>query len=173
MNQFVSKAEKRIVDEKAVQPFELEHIHALREFAPECMVLLKKNGDFPLQEACRIALYGSGTRKTVKGGTGSGDVNVRRFTSVEEGLENAGFTVTTKSWLDAYDEAQRKAKELLYTEIMAQAKAEGKPAFLVGLGKMPGEPEVHFPLTGSFLVFSPLLTAVIISPELAPDLENA
>ncbi len=148
MNHFVSKAEKRIIAQNVVQPFELEHIHALREFAPECMVLLMKNGDFPLREACRIALYGSGARKTVKGGTGSGDVNVRRFTSVEEGLENAGFTVTTKSWLDAYDEARRKAKELLYTEIMAQAKAEGKPAFLVGLGKMPREPEVDFPLTG-------------------------
>ena len=84
------------IDSPEVQDFEKEHLSTLRSLAPECMVLLKKNGDFPLSEPCKIALYGAGARETIKGGTGSGDVNVRHYVSVEEGLENAGFTVTTK-----------------------------------------------------------------------------
>ena len=82
-----------------IQDFEKDHIARLRRLAPDCMVLLKKNGDFPLSAPCPVALYGSGARETIKGGTGSGDVNVRHFATVEEGLENAGFTVTTKGWL--------------------------------------------------------------------------
>ena len=65
--------------------YEKEHLEKMRAFAPECMVLLKKNGDFPLDGPCRIAVYGSGARNTVKGGTGSGDVNVRFSVSVEQG----------------------------------------------------------------------------------------
>ena len=75
---------------------EREHRDLLRRLAPECMVLLKSDGTFPLEAPCKVALYGSGARETIKGGTGSGDVNVRHYTTVEEGLENAGFTVTTK-----------------------------------------------------------------------------
>jgi len=72
-----------------MQQFEIDHIATMRRLAPECMVLLKKNGDFPLQACCDVALYGSGARQTIKGGSGSGDVNVRHYTTVEEGLENA------------------------------------------------------------------------------------
>ena len=80
--------------------YEREHRDLLRRLAPECMVLLKSDGTFPLEAPCKVALYGSGARETIKGGTGSGDVNVRHYTTVEEGLENAGFTVTTKPWLE-------------------------------------------------------------------------
>ena len=85
------------IDSPDVQEFEKEHLATLRSLAPECMVLLKKNGDFPLSSPGEIALYGAGARETIKGGTGSGDVNVRHTVNVEEGLENAGFTVTTKA----------------------------------------------------------------------------
>lgn len=132
-----------------IQRFEHEHTETLRRLAPECMVLLKKNGDFPLNNPCTIALYGSGARRTVKGGTGSGDVNVRHFSSVEEGLENAGFTVTTKAWLDAYDKVKSGMKDVFYAEIIEQAKREGKVPFLVGLGKNPPEPRYDFPVEGS------------------------
>jgi len=36
-------------------------------------------------------------------------VNVRHFPGVEEGPENAEFTITTKEWLDRYDEEYDKA----------------------------------------------------------------
>lgn len=58
-----------------MQPFEQEGMDAVRRAAPECMVLLRNDRCvLPLQSPKRIALYGSGARR---GGTGSGDVNVR------------------------------------------------------------------------------------------------
>ena len=129
-----------------IQEFEIRHLARLRALAPECMVLLKKNGDFPLCAPGKIALYGSGARQTVKGGTGSGDINVRHFVTVEEGLEKAGFTIVTKPWLDAYDALRSASREHFYDDIIAQAKAEGKPAFIVGLGKTPPEPRYAFSL---------------------------
>ena len=89
----------RITD-AGVQEFETRHIGVVRKAAPECAVLLRNEGILPLAAAGQIALYGSGARRTIKGGTGSGDVNVRHFVTVEEGLTNAGFTVTSGAWLD-------------------------------------------------------------------------
>ena len=61
--------------------YETEHADIVRRLAPECTVLLKKDGMFPLSSAGKIALYGSGARRTIKGGTGSGEVNSRYFIS--------------------------------------------------------------------------------------------
>ena len=88
----------------AVTKRELDHMELSRRAASECVVLLENDGALPLHSVGRIALYGSGARLTVKGGTGSGDVNSRSSVSVEQGLENAGFTVTTKAWLRRHDE---------------------------------------------------------------------
>lgn len=82
----------------------------LRGLASQGMVLLENDGTLPIREkGKKIALYGIGARHTVKGGTGSGDVNSRNIINVEEGLERAGYLITTKSWLDAYDERTQKA----------------------------------------------------------------
>ena len=70
-----------------LQEYEREHAQTLRRLGAECAVLLKRNGDFPLKEAGEIALFGSGARLTVKGGTGSGEVNSHYFVTVEDGLE--------------------------------------------------------------------------------------
>ena len=131
-----------------VQPFEKVHLTRLRALAPECMVLLKKNTDFPLSSPCKLALYGSGARETVKGGTGSGDVNVRRFVTVEEGLENAGFTITTKTWLEGYRAAKDAEASHFLDDIRAEAKAQGRPPILVGMGKTPPQPRYALPLEG-------------------------
>ena len=80
--------------------YEREHIEKLRGALAECTVLLKSDGSFPLQEAGELALYGSGARRTLKGGTGSGEVNSRYFVTAEEGLEAAGFRITSKSWMN-------------------------------------------------------------------------
>ena len=132
-----------------IQDFEREHLAELRTLAPECMVLLKKNGDFPLSSPCTIALYGSGARETVKGGTGSGDVNVRHYVSIEEGLENAGFTVTTKAWMDGYKAARDAGIKAFYDGIAEEAKALGRSVFLVGMGRTPPEPHYELPLDGN------------------------
>lgn len=87
-----------------VSTMEKEHMEVVRKLAAECMVLLENDGTLPFND-CKgnIALYGNGARRTVKGGTGSGDVNSRTVINIEQGLEKAGFTVTTKDWLDSYD----------------------------------------------------------------------
>lgn len=126
--------------------YEKEHIELIRKSAPECMVLLKNDGSFPIQEAGNVALYGSGARRTIKGGTGSGDVNVRHFTTIEEGLENAGFTVTTKEWLDSYEVIYRDSRKQFVQNIKAEAKAKGIPAVLLGMGAVMPEPEYELPL---------------------------
>ena len=136
------------IETNEIQSFETEHLAALRALAPECMVLLKKNGDFPLCAPDKIALYGSGARETIKGGTGSGDVNVRRYVTVEEGLEKAGFTITTKAWMDGYKAAKDNAAKAFLDEIKQEAEALGKPAILVGMGRTPKEPRYELPLDG-------------------------
>lgn len=129
-------------------PYEEKHIGIMREIAPECMVLLKSNGDFPLIKPSKIALYGNGTRKTLKGGTGSGDVNSRHFVTVEQGLENAGFEVTTKPWLNAYDETYQNAYNAFVSSIKEKAEAMGIPALFIGMGAVMPEPEYELPLDG-------------------------
>ena len=136
------------IDSPEVQEFEKEHLATLRGLAPECMVLLKKNGDFPLSVPCEIALYGAGARETIKGGTGSGDVNVRHYVTVEEGLENAGFTVTTKAWMEGYQAAREAVIQGFYEGIAREAKELGKSVFLVGMGRTPAEPQYALPLDG-------------------------
>ena len=60
--------------------------------AAEGMVLLKNEGHFlPLEPGTKVALYGAGASMTVKGGTGSGDVNERESVSIYQGMKDAGL----------------------------------------------------------------------------------
>jgi len=79
--------------------------------ATEGMVLLENNGTLPIAKTGNVAVFGVGAYKTVKGGTGSGDVNNRYTVSARQGLENAGYTVTTN---DTYYNAMSKAYEDKY-----------------------------------------------------------
>lgn len=137
----------RITDSN-VQDFEKKHIAAVRDMAAECAVLLKSNGDFPLASAGKIALFGNGARNTIKGGTGSGDVNVRHFVSVEEGLENAGFEITSKAWLDTYTSMLAEEKAKFLQGLKAEAKAAGVNAIWYCMGKVMPEPAYNIPLEG-------------------------
>lgn len=128
--------------------YEKRHVQALRDSLAECTVLLKKDGHFPLKAAGPIAAYGSGVRHTIKGGTGSGEVNSRYFINVEQGLTEAGFTITTGSWLDAYDQELVRAKEQFIADVKAQAKAQKTNVMIYGMGKTMPEPEYQLPLEG-------------------------
>ena len=90
---------------------ETEHMNQIRALAGECMVILENDGTLPLKETGNLALYGNGARRTVKGGTGSGDVNSRSVVSIEDGLAAAGFQLKGQDWLSKYDEIRAKAKE--------------------------------------------------------------
>ena len=82
---------------------EREHRALARQAAAEGVVLLENNGVLPIKPQ-KIALYGSGSRMTVKGGSGSGDVRERYSVTIEEGLKNAGFTYPTALWMDRFKE---------------------------------------------------------------------
>ena len=136
----------RRINTPQVQQFEQDHISAVRALAPECMVLLKKDGRLPLDQPCRIAAYGRGVRHTIKGGTGSGDVNSREFVTVEKGLENAGFTLTSKDWLDSYDHILEEASAQFRKKLLQIAEETGQPIFVVAFGAVMPEPEYELPL---------------------------
>ena len=93
----------------AESPLEKENRKVSLEAAREGIVLLENDGILPLKPG-KIALYGAGAAMTVKGGTGSGEVNDRHSISIQEGLEDAGFTVATGDWLRDYAEEYRKGE---------------------------------------------------------------
>lgn len=131
-----------------MEHYETEHIERVRKITPECVVLLKSDGSFPLDTPGKIAIYGNGARKSVKGGTGSGDVNVRHYVDIEEGLKNAGFTITSKAWLDGYDAIWAKANKEFRAGIKARIASEGLSAIMLGMGAIMQEPEYELPLDG-------------------------
>lgn len=126
--------------------YEMEHNEILRSFGAECTVLLKSDGSFPLDGPCDLALYGSGACRTVKGGTGSGEVNSRTFVTAEEGLEAAGFRITSKAWLDRYGDIWPEKKKRFIRELKRSALKRGTLAILDNMGAVMPEPEYDLPL---------------------------
>ena len=94
----------------AVTPLEESGKKLAYKAAVEGIVLLENDGSLPLK-AGKIALYGAGAKKTIKGGTGSGEVNERHAVSVFEGLEQSGFTVTTMRWIEDYDQTFEEGEQ--------------------------------------------------------------
>ena len=132
-----------------MESYERAHLDMLRAHLSDCAVLLKSDGAFPLSSPCQLAAYGNGVRRTVKGGTGSGEVNSRFFVTVEQGLTEAGFTLTTGAWLDGYDAAYAQAKKTFLKRIRAEARARHENVFNYGMGKTMPEPKHDLPLDGA------------------------
>ena len=95
------------------------------EAAAESIVLLENDGVLPLVP-CPVALYGAGAAYTIKGGSGSGEVNVRHAVSALEGLENAGYTILTKDWINRYDAIWKAGKEAFLRENRKKLKLSVK-----------------------------------------------
>ena len=127
---------------------EREHSDFIRSHGAECTVLLKSDGAFPLDKPCRIALYGSGARRTVKGGTGSGEVNSRYSVTIEEGLTKAGFEITTRDWMDGYERVKADAKAAFLKNLKREAKERRQNVVVVSMGRTPDEPDYELPLSG-------------------------
>lgn len=130
----------------AMADYELRHIEALRKDLAGCTVLLKKDGSFPLEKPCTLAAYGSGVRRTIRGGTGSGEVNSRYTVTIEEGLQQAGFTLTGMEWHTGYEQAREKAHKAFLKQLKKDAKAAKQNFILYGMGKVMPEPEYDLPL---------------------------
>ncbi|KAK8842125.1 hypothetical protein M9Y10_026352 [Tritrichomonas musculus] len=109
-----------------VTELEKKNSETVRRIVGEAAVLLKNDDNIlPLPNAGKVALFGNAARNTIKGGTGSGCVNSRIVVNIEAGLENEGFTITTKKWLDEYDAHLKKSKEEYKVELEKKAKEMG------------------------------------------------
>lgn len=109
------------VTKKDVRDYEIAHSRLSKTAATEGFVLLKNEGNLlPLKMGSSLALYGAGAVVTIKGGTGSGDVNERYVVSIYEGLLNAGFDLTTKEWLESYKTIYQIEREIWRDEIWAK-----------------------------------------------------
>lgn len=127
---------------------EKQHKGLVRRAAAEGFVLLK-NEDclLPLKRGSKLALYGAGAGKTIKGGIGSGDVNERESIDIYRGLAQAGYQITTEEWLSAYDRCQRAAREAWSSTIQRKMEEEKLPFYLayfttpfeIPAGSIPGE----------------------------------
>lgn len=114
----------------AITQREIDHAKIAQWAATQGMVLLENDGSLPLSKTTKnIALYGRGGRRTEKGGTGSGDVNQRKVTNIEEGFTNAGYTITTTQWLDDYDTTVEQARTDWRNRMMRMAEETGQPVF--------------------------------------------
>ena len=104
-----------------IQPWETEHRKLARLAAAEGIVLLKNEEHvLPLKAGSAVAIYGAGAGKTIKGGTGSGDVNERDIFSMCKGMKNAGFQVTTEEWINSYDKIYDQARQDWKNDILSR-----------------------------------------------------
>ena len=81
---------------------EKDNLQVAYRAASESIVMLKNDGALPFAGK-KVALYGPGVSMTIKGGTGSGEVNERHSVTVLEGMEDCGFQVTTKDWISRFE----------------------------------------------------------------------
>jgi hypothetical protein len=95
-----------------ISTLEAANARLAQRAATEGMVLLEnRDHALPMASSGNVALFGVGAYVTVKGGTGSGAVNNRSNVTVRQGLEAAGYTVTTSP---AYWNAMTSAYDTKY-----------------------------------------------------------
>lgn len=139
---------------------ELKNRALARKAAAEGFVLLENDGTLPLKEK-KIALYGSGARMTVKGGTGSGAVRERYSVTIAEGLEAAGYEITTREWLDRFDKFYADTYESYRQE--QEKRVEGIREFYKILGMItPFEHPTGVPVTREDVGNSDCDTAIYV-----------
>ena len=127
---------------------ERNHLEIARRVAGETMVLLENNGVLPLKQGERIALYGSGVRHLILGGTGSGSVNCRPGVTVDQAIAEAGLTITNTAWLDSLDAAYEKARQEWQKSIYAMSIPGDFESFYTAYSSHPlpapaGDPVPH------------------------------
>ena len=111
---------------------EILHKDLACKAAGEGIVLLKnEDGLLPLNTEKKLALYGSGALYTLKGGTGSGDVNSRNTVSLLEGLLKEGFDISSQLWLEDYRKSYESARIKWRDKILEEAgrTADGNALF--------------------------------------------
>lgn len=109
---------------------ETDHRKLAREAAAEGFVLLENKDHFlPLAKGSKVGLYGAGAIRTIKGGTGSGDVNERDSVNIFQGMKNAGYDVTSSEWLEDYDKLYVQARLDWKNEIFTKLNGDDTKFF--------------------------------------------
>ena len=109
-----------------VQEWETQHRQLAKEAAAEGIVLLKNEDQIlPLKAGGKVALYGAGAGRTIKGGTGSGDVNERERVTIWQGMKNAGFEITSEDWIRSYEKIYEKARQDWKDDIVTRSGGNG------------------------------------------------
>lgn len=106
---------------------EIDHAVFAREAAEEGIVLLKNEGLLPLKKDTKIALLGIGAEKTIKGGTGSGDVNNRESVSIYAGMKEKNAGIVSEEWLKDYHNRYEQARTEWKEQILEAAKHVDNP----------------------------------------------
>ncbi len=119
---------RSVLDQTA--PWENGHAQLSRKAAADGIVLLKNDGILPFSSNIRIALFGNGAEFTVKGGTGSGDVNCRHSVSILESLTCESCTITSMDWLQDYRERYLQARNKWKDDILAHGRNSDLDLFL-------------------------------------------
>ncbi|MCD8330743.1 MAG: glycoside hydrolase family 3 C-terminal domain-containing protein, partial [Lachnospiraceae bacterium] len=125
--------------DSAVSAREIKNRAVALKAAEEGIVLLKNEGVLPLNKGMKIALFGSGAGHTIKGGTGSGDVNEREAVTIYQGLVNAGFDVTSVDWLESFDQIYQKSREDWKNQILEETEKNGPAGFFMAYVSHPYE----------------------------------
>lgn len=114
-------------DDGAVTELEIANRAVARKAAAEGIVLLEnKEQILPLGKGKKLALFGAGATQTIKGGTGSGDVNEREVISVYQGLKDAGYEIVNEAWLSEFDIIYHQSRQDWKDAIYAGVE-EGNP----------------------------------------------
>lgn len=99
-------------------------IRLAAQASAEGSILLENNGVLPVKPQ-PVALYGYGARLTMVRGIGSGDITYRYTVTIEQGLENNGFTVKSKRWLDNFDALYARQRKELLADVAREAVETG------------------------------------------------
>lgn len=146
---------------------ERRHAEIARIAAGEAIVLLENNGVLPLDITKPIAMYGEGVGATVKGGSGSGEVNERHSVTILEGMENAGFIVANEKLVKDYTAYTVRHKQE-FTESMI--KKAGIMNFGVSMANM-SEPNKNppFPLLSDVDMVQNIDTCVFVISRISGE----
>lgn len=126
-----------------ISPREQRNMIRAKKVAAQGMVLLHNTGVLPLKaNGQKLAVFGSGVRRTVKGGTGSGDVNSRSVYNVEQGLCEVGYDIVSTAWLDRYDASCEAHLQEHMQRFMTMFSEKGQEAILDALQNPYRDPDV-------------------------------
>lgn len=124
--------------DRAPRPYESAHRALAKEAAAEGIVLLRnENNLLPLSTDRPVALFGAGASHTVKGGTGSGDVNERESVSIYEGLINSGFSLANDAWIANYETGYASLRSTWKDAVIKRTSELGEFNFFEAYNETP------------------------------------